>query len=407
MLDTMIAEQRTGAAAQRTGGSNDATSTGRHDPRIHRGRAGIMVVLALLLLSGAVVALALRGMVPASPAAASTQIAQPPVLAVAVAPVESRPMARLAVGDGSVVAWQELAIDAEVGGLRVVEIAVDEGDAVRQGQVLLRFDDSVLAAQLAQFEAAVTEEAAAVEFARSDFGRATALSRGAFIAAQTVEQRQAAARQADARLMSARARRDEAAVRLAQARLLAPADGIVVRRSVQLGAVSAAGQEMFRLVRDGRLELDAKVPELDLAAVRPGLAAHVVHGDWQTEATVRAVAPMVAADTRLGLVHIALPPGSGLSPGMFARAEIRLDAVPALVVPQVAIVFREDTPAVFVLDKGNRVSLRRLATGVRRDGLVEILAGLRVGESVVTSGAGFLSDGDHVQVVPALAIAVR
>jgi RND family efflux transporter MFP subunit len=396
MLDGMT-------AAPRTGGRDDATSINRSGARIGRGRAGIMGALALLLLAGGAVALSVHRRVPVWPAAPST----PPVLAVAVAPVETRPMGRLAVGDGSVVAWQELAIDAEVGGLRVVEIAVDEGDEVRRGQVLLRFDDSVLTAQLAQFEAAIAEEAAASQFARSDFGRATELSRGAFIATQTVEQRQSAARQAEARVMAARARRDEAAARLAQAQIIAPADGVVVRRSVQLGAVSAAGQEMFRIIRDGRLELDAKLPELDLAAVRPGQDAHVVHGNWQTEATVRAPAPMVATDTRLGIVHIALPAGSGLRPGMFARAEIRLDAVPALVVPQAAIVFREDAPAAFVLDTGNRVSLRRLATGIRRDGLVEVLEGLHSGEKVVTTGAGFLSDGDHVQVVHALAVAAR
>ena len=400
MLDSVI-------AAPRTGGRDDVISIGQPDARMHRGRAGVMVVVALLFLAGIAIGLALRGTFPALSAATSTQIGQPPVLAVAVVTAEFRPTARLAVGDGSVVAWQELAIDAEVGGLRVVDIAVDEGDEVHPGQVLLRFDDSVLTAQLAQVEATVAEEQAAFQIARSDFGRATALSRGAFIAAQTVEQRQSAARQAEARLLSARARRDEAAARLAQARLLAPAHGVVVRRSAQLGAVSAAGQEMFRLVRDGRLELDAKVPELDLAAVHPGQAAHVVHGDWEAEATVRAVAPAVAADTRLGIVHIALPADSGLRPGMFARAEIRLDAVPALVVPQAAIVFREDAPAAFVLDTSNRVSLRRLATGVRRDGLVEVLSGLQAGESVVTSGAGFLSDGDRVQVVHALAVAAR
>jgi RND family efflux transporter MFP subunit len=386
---------------------SDVTSKDWRAGRRPDGRVWIFVALAIAVLAVAAGAQLLRGMGPASHAAAISQMAQQPVLAVTVAPAEIRPMTRSVSGNGSVVAWQELAIAAEVSGLRVVDIAVDEGDQVRRGQLLVRFDDAMLAAQLAQVDAAIAEGEAALQTARSDFSRGTELLRGGSIASQVVEQRQSAARQADARLMSARSHREEVAVRLAQARLVAPADGVVVRRSVQLGAVSAEGQEMFRLVRDGRLELDAKVPELDLAAVRPGLAARVVHGDWQVQATVRAVAPMVATDTRLGVVHIALAADSPLRTGMFARAEILIDAAPTLVVPQAAIVFREDAPAAFVRNADNSVSLRRLTTGARRDGFVGVMGGLKPGELVVTSGAGFLSDGDSVRVVEPLAIAAH
>ena len=308
-------------------------------------------------------------------------------------------MERLVVGDGSVAAWQELVVGAEAGGLRVKEILAEEGDQVRRGQVLVRLDTAVLAAQASQAEAAVAEAEAASEIAHLDLDRATELSRGGIATRQAVEQRQAAARQAAARLASARARRDEAAARLAQARILAPADGVVSRRTVQLGAVAATGEEMFRIIRDGRLELYARVPELDLGAVRPGQSVRVLHGRREIQATVRAVAPTVAPETRLGVVHVALPPGSGLLPGMFARAEVRSDAGQALAIPQSALVFHEGTAAAFVLGEDGRVSLRRLTTGTHRHGLVEVAAGLRAGELVATSGAGFLADGDHIRAV--------
>jgi RND family efflux transporter MFP subunit len=316
-------------------------------------------------------------------------------------------MARIVVGDGSVVAWQELAVGTEAGGLRVVEVAVDEGDSVVRGQLLLRFDAAVLAAQAVQAEAAATEADAALQVARSDLARANELARDAVATRQAVEQRQSASRQAEARLASARARRDEAAARLAQTRILAPADGVVTRRSVLLGAVPVAGQEVFRLVRDGRLELDAKVPELDLGAVHAGQAVRVVHGDREIAATVRAVAPTVAVETRLGHVHVALPAGSGLRPGMFARAEIRAGVAQAIAVPQAAVVFRGGTPVAFVLGEDGRVSLRRLAAGAPRHGFVEIADGLRAGERIAISGAGFLSDGAHVRVAPPVAVAAR
>jgi multidrug efflux pump subunit AcrA (membrane-fusion protein) len=89
---------------------------------------------------------------------------------------------------------------------------------------------------------------------------------------------------------------------------------------------------------------------------------------------------------------------------MFARAEVRIDAAPTLALPQSAIVFRDDAPAAFVLDVDNRVSLRRLTTGTRHDGFVEVLGGLEAGEPVVTSGAGFLSNGDRVRVVNPLVV---
>jgi multidrug efflux pump subunit AcrA (membrane-fusion protein) len=119
--------------------------------------------------------------------------------------------------------------------------------------------------------------------------------------------------------------RDEAAARLTQARITAPADGLVSRVAVRIGTVTGAGQELLRLVRDGRLELNARVPELDLDGIAPGQPALVRHGGREIRAEVRAVAPTVTPESRLGLVHIALPEGSGLLPGMFARADNLLD----------------------------------------------------------------------------------
>ena len=338
---------------------------------------------------------------PATAAAPPASAEPPPALTVSVSAAVQRPMERVVVGDGSVVAWQELVIGAEAGGLRVVEVAVEEGDRVRQGQLLVRLESSVLAAQRDAAEAAVGEAEAALRVAQQDLVRSVELSRTQSAPRQTLEQREAAARQAEARLAAARARRDEAAARLAHTRILAPTDGVVSRRAVLLGAVTAVGQEMARLIRDNRVELDARVPELEFAAVRAGQRVRVVHGDRRIEAEVRAVAPTVSADTRLGIVHVALPPESGLRPGMFARAEILPGAAPALTVPQEAILFREGRPAAFVLSEGDRVALRPLATGRRREGAVEVTGGLSPGERVVVAGAGFLSDGDRVRVAGA------
>ncbi|WP_135466283.1 efflux RND transporter periplasmic adaptor subunit [Crenalkalicoccus roseus] len=376
----------------------------RRPARRRRWVAGMAILLALAgliallpraeLLSGIELPAVRR---PAPPLAAAG--APPPALTVAVQPVTPRLLGRQVVGDGSVVAWQELVLGAEIGGLRVVEVAVEEGDRVRQGQVLVRLEDAVLAAQRDQAVAAVTEAEAALRIAQQDLQRAAELVRTNSVPRQTLEQREAATRQAEARLAAAEARRDEAVARLAQTRILAPADGIVTRRVALLGSVVPAGQEMLRLAREGRLELNARVPELELAAVAPGMAVRVTHGERVIEGRVRAIAPTVSAETRLGTVHVALPPESGLRPGMFARAEILAEAAPVLAVPQEAVVFRDGRPAVFVLaEGGEQVALRAIATGRRRDGMVEVREGLAAGERVVVAGAGFLEDGDRVRL---------
>jgi HlyD family secretion protein len=286
----------------------------------------------------------------------------PSALTVQVVPVREQTLQRPVIGDGSVVAWQELVVGIEAGGLRVAEVPIEEGDRVTRGQVLARLDDAVLVAQAGSARAAVAEVEAALALAQADLRRATELSRTDAVARQTLEQRQANLRQTEARLLSARARLEEAEARQAQTLILAPADGIVARRSVLPGAVAQPGQEVARLIRDGRLELAARVPELELPGIAPGQRVRVRHGAAEIEGEVRAVAPVVGADTRLGTVHVALPAGSGLRPGMFAQAEIMPGARPALVVPNEAVIFRDGRSAAFVLpEASDQVTLRRCA----------------------------------------------
>ncbi|PWS35706.1 efflux RND transporter periplasmic adaptor subunit [Falsiroseomonas bella] len=367
--------------------------------RARRFRLVLAGIGALALGAAAMLREEIATLIPGeAPAATTTRPAEPPpALTVAVAEAAPRALARSVVGDGSVVAWQELVIGAEAGGLRVAEVPVQEGDTVAEGQLLVRLDDDLLRAARDQAEAAVAEAEATLRLARQELARAAELARTSIATRQTVEQRQATVAQAEARLAAATARREEAVARLDQARILAPAPGIVSRRSVLPGNVTVAGQEMIRLIRDGRLELDARVPELELGAIRPGQPVEVRHGERSVPAEVRAVAPTVAPETRLGTVHVALPPDSGLRPGMFARAEIRPEAATGLAVPQAALLFREGRPAVMVL-QGEHVELRPVTTGHRQDGLVEVTSGLAAGERVVVAGAGFLSDGDRVRV---------
>ncbi|MFC7691077.1 biotin/lipoyl-binding protein [Paeniroseomonas aquatica] len=146
-----------------------------------RVRWGGAVLLVLLLAAGAAAWL----LWPARPvltAPSPGPQAAPPALTVALATVTAQSLARPVFGDGSVVAWQELVVGIETGGLRILEVPVEEGDGVRRGQLLARLDDALPAAQAAQAEAAVREAEAALAIAQSDLRRSTELARSESVA---------------------------------------------------------------------------------------------------------------------------------------------------------------------------------------------------------------------------------
>jgi RND family efflux transporter MFP subunit len=327
------------------------------------------------------------------------QTAARPALTVTTAEVASRPVPRVVSTSGTVRAWQELPVGSETSGLAVVELLVEEGDTVTRGQLLARLNDHVLVAQLAQQEAGISEARATLTEAQANLKRAETLHSQNAASAQSLDARQAAASTASARLAVAEASRAETAARLAQTRILAPDEGYVSSRTVEIGQIVASGQELFKIVRGSRLELEAEVPETELVSVRDGQHATVsADGAGEVAATVRAVAPSIDARTRLGIVHLALPPDSGFRPGMFARAEVALGDAPALVVPQGAVVWRDGKAGSFVIDAEGNARFRSVETGARFGANVEIRGGLTAGERVALEGAGFLEDGDHVRV---------
>ena len=144
----------------------------------------------------------------------------------------------------------------------------------------------------------------------------------------------------------------------------------------------------------------AELPAADLAQVRPGMPATLTSPAGQpVTGKVRAVAPSVDPQTRNGLVYVDLPPTAAVRAGMFARGEFELGRSPAVTLPQTAVVLREGFAYVYRLEGEDRVAQTKVKTGRQRGDAIEILDGLADGVRVVASGAGFLADGDRVQVV--------
>lgn len=323
-------------------------------------------------------------------------------MAVSTAAVQRQSFERGIRASGPVSAVEEMLLGVEVSGLRVTSLNVDVGDQVKKGDVLLTLDHRTLNANLAQVKASLQEAKAAAEFARTQLVRGENLAKKNFISAMKLDEMRAARAQSQARVATARAAHQAALLQRSFAELRAPADGVISKRMVQAGQVVAAGMELMRLVRDGRLEWRADLPASQLTMVAPGNEVRLdAPSGGQVKGVVRAVSPGVDAVSRTGTVYADLPNPEGLRLGTYINGHIHTGTEDALVVPVSAIVMRDGFATVFVLEADNTVTARRVSRGLRQNDLTEILSGLDEGMQVVTEGAGFLADGDAVRVVAA------
>ncbi len=209
---------------------------------------------------------------------------------------------------------------------------------------------------------------------------------------------------AQARLDSARAQLAVQQLRLNHTRVVASDEGIISARTATQGAVVPQGQELFRLIRKGRLEWRGEVTATELDRLKVGQTVAVTAGGGGAiQGRLRMIGPTVDVTTRNALVYVDLPDAmrKGFRPGMFARGEFGLGSSSALTVPQDAVVLRDGFSYVFratVSGNDTRVARVKVDTGRRVEDRVEILRGLNPNDRIVASGVAFLADGDLVKV---------
>jgi RND family efflux transporter MFP subunit len=304
--------------------------------------------------------------------------------------------------NGNITAWQDAVIGTESNGLRLAEVRVGVGDVVRRGQVLATFAPDTLQAELNQSRAAVAEGEAMLAEASANAQRARELATTGALSAQQINQYLTAERTAKARLDAQRAAARVQQLRLQQTQVLAPDDGVISARTATVGAVLPAGSEMFRLIRQGRLEWRAEVSAADLTRVKAGMPVSVVTpGGSRIAGKVRMIAPTVDDKTRNGLVYVDLARSPDAKAGMFASGEFDIGASQALTLPQGAVLLREGFSYVMRVGPDSKVAQTKVGVGRRIGDRVEIISGLDAHARVVASGGGFLADGDTVRVVDA------
>jgi len=368
--------------------------------------------LTLGLLAASVITLAALGLFVgrshAADGAKPAATAKPALTVALVQPKSSMLTIKLAA-NGSVAAWQEASVGAEANGLRVAELHAQVGDTVKRGQLLASFAAESVQADVALARAAVAEAQANAAEAAANADRARAVQGSGAISAQQVNQYLTQEQTAKARVESAKAQLDSQLLRLKNTQLLAPDAGVISARTATLGSVVGAGTEMFKLIRQGRLEWRGEVTSAELGRITTGTSVLVTAPSGaQIKGKVRSLAPTVDAATRNGLVYVDLPSAekgaapsvaASFKPGMYARGEFELGSSGGLTVPQSAVVVRDGFSYVARVGADNRVAQVKVQTGRIVGDQIEIQSGVKPEDKLVASGGSFLSDGDLVKVV--------
>lgn len=284
-------------------------------------------------------------------------------------------------------------------------VYVREGDYVRAGQLLARFEASeqVSGVQSAAADKAAAEgDLATAEWSlkqSEDLFKAGAIPEGELRVARN------AVATARARLAAANSRVRTTSSSNRDTRVLAPTSGTVEKRLVENGEHIARGAEMFSVVRNNVLELAAAVPEKQANSVAPGQSVEFLANGRTITGRVARVSPTVDPLSRSVTVYVQVPNGDGsLKGGTFATGTVLARTIAnAIIVPTSAVKQRANGGTiVYRVEKGS-LDTAGVVVGVRDDqrGIVQVVSGLTVGDSVVSGNVGSLGKGMKVQIISA------
>ncbi|QLE08355.1 efflux RND transporter periplasmic adaptor subunit [Pseudoalteromonas shioyasakiensis] len=326
----------------------------------------------------------------------------PPIslLSVNATKLEKRVFKNNLKASGVISAWQEIIVSSELEGLMLEEVYVEVGDKVKKGQVLASYNSQAIEIELNGSKAIVEELRIAHDEARINFERAQNLHNVSSISEQELQRFEVSELRAAAQLKSARAQVNKFKLMLEQANVLAPDDGTLLSKFVEVGSVTQVGQELFRMQRQSRVEWLAEVDVNNLNMIRQKQVASITLQDGLVfNGKVRKIAPEVSRRAQYGLVYVDLPNSKLLLPGMFVSGEFEIDEREVLALPRSATQFKNGFSYVKVIEKDSSITERKIIVGEYFENFYEVISGLQVDEVVVKSGAELLGNGDYVTVV--------
>ena len=311
---------------------------------------------------------------------------------------------------GELVAKDDVAVTSALQGQQIAQILVEVGENVQKGQILALLDNAGVKAKFDQQTAALevakqnlNSAKAAFSESESALKRAKNLVAKKAISSQELEQASTKEASARANLNSAKAQISkidaqisEAKDQLAKASVVAPVSGVVTAKKAQIGALTS-GEALFNIAKDGVIELSADADAVELAQINVGMGATAqIYGVKEAvKGKVRLVPVSVDASSRLGKVKISLD-GEAKFIGSYAKVVIDLPEFSALALPAQAVSFTEKGAFTTIVKDGKAVK-RKIQTGLRANGLVQVIWGVSEGDEVALKAAALVNDGEAAQ----------
>lgn len=311
---------------------------------------------------------------------------------------------------GELIAKDDVAVGSALQGRQISEVLVEVGESVQKGQILALLDNAGVKAKFDQQTAALEAAKQNLNSAKAAFSEASsALKRAKDLAAKKAissqELEQASAKEASARanLNSAKAQISQIDAQIAEAKdqlgkasVIAPISGVVTAKKAQIGALTS-GEALFNIAKDGVIELSADADAAELAQIKVGMSAQAqIYGVKEAvKGKVRLVPVSVDTSSRLGKVKISLDGGAKFI-GSYAKAVIDLPEFSALALPVQAVSFT-DEGAFVTLIKDGKAQKRKIQTGLRANGLVQVISGVSKDDEVALKAASLVNDGEAAQ----------
>jgi RND family efflux transporter MFP subunit len=287
--------------------------------------------------------------------------------------------------DGVVEAINQTTLSAQTQG-QVQEILFDVDDYVEKGQVVVKLKDTEQRAGLNQARADLKEAVARLQEAEDDFKRSKDLFSRKLTSQSQLDKATAAQKSARARKEAADARLAQAKEQFGYTRIKAPYSGIVTHRYVEVGEIASPGQKLMSGTSLDQLRVIVDLPQSLVPVIRKQNKARILLPTGTSiEGKKLTIFPFADQSSGTFQVRVDLPEGvKDLFPGMFVKAAFVTGVKKELVVPMRALVYRSEVTAVYVLDQDDKVSFRHIRKGhPGADETMSVIAGLSAGERVI------------------------